>query len=228
MGTLTGSSPHVVVALGHGHDDIPLLAAVCLTLLGRPVTGVSVKRTCPRCGGDDHGRPSLRIDGEEDRFSVSISRCDGTTGVAVSDAAGVGLDLESPRRAGFAGFDDVVLHALESAPQSERDRAVVWARKEAYLKAVGTGLDADPRDVRLSSADAPPRVLVGVRSAVGIRLADLDDELVPAGLVGCVAVASPARPRVTVVTAGPEGLPRAATPGRAGRGPRRTVSPRRR
>ena len=81
----------------------------------------------------------------------------------------LGVDAEDPGRLDFDGFDAVALGgddrrsvASLSGPPLLRERARLWARKEAWLKMTGEGLRTDPRrvDVRnnhditdLASAD---------------------------------------------------------------------------
>lgn len=204
--------PHAVVACStDGDGALQELVAACLDALPHPgnpgVDATTIHRSCPRCGADDHGRPYLRSGGTELEARVSISRCHGTLAVVVSPGAAVGIDLEHPDRTRFEGFADVALHVDERA-MSARERAVTWARKEAYLKALGVGLDVDPRSVRLTDGRTAPRVLQGVPGAEDVRLIDL--ELLPPGLVGCVAVVAGTPPHLTVVTAGPAARPRGA------------------
>lgn len=204
--------PHAVVAWStDGEGALQELVATCLDALASPgnrgAGTATVHRSCPRCGADDHGRPYLCSGGAELGVGISISRCHGALAVAMSHGAAVGIDLEHPDRTRFEGFADVALHVDERAT-SARERAVTWARKEAYLKALGVGLDVDPRSVRLTDARSAPRVLLGVPGAEDVHLVDLG--LVPPGLVGCVAVAAGTTPHLTVVAAGPEARPRGA------------------
>jgi 4'-phosphopantetheinyl transferase len=66
----------------------------------------------------------------------------------------LGVDAEDPSRLDFDGFDAVALSAAErravgnlSGPGLLRERARLWARKEAWLKMTGEGLRADPSAV---------------------------------------------------------------------------------
>ena len=69
----------------------------------------------------------------------------------------VGVDVEAAGSASFDGFDDVALHPEERCVD-DHERTRLWTRKEALLKAHGTGLAVDPRTVWLS---ADGRVLEG-------------------------------------------------------------------
>ena len=96
-------------------------------------------RTCPACG-EEHGRPTLP---DLPDVWVSLSRTEEVVAVAVSGLP-VGVDVESGERARFTGFAAVALHPGERA----EDPARSWTRKEAALKALGTGLRTDPTSLR--------------------------------------------------------------------------------
>jgi 4'-phosphopantetheinyl transferase len=133
---------------------------------------------CPDCGTGpdvDHGRPGYRLRGAPAGLLLSLSRSHGwallaaAAGGAGADGAGgpgegIGVDLEHSSGVMFPGFDDVALTPAERqqlaalAPdQTDHWRTAVWARKEALLKARGTGLRLDPASVEafpeLSDAD---------------------------------------------------------------------------
>jgi 4'-phosphopantetheinyl transferase len=150
--------------------------------LGLPPHAVRFGREpCPLCGGP-HGRPTVVGGG----LHVSLSRTAGVAAVALSPAV-VGVDVESTGRA--VTLDDLVV-ALPPAelPAADRDAALRrWVRKEAYLKGLGTGLGLDPATVDLS-ADPPGWQVLDVPTAPG--------------LMGAVAVRSPAPAAVTVTEVG--------------------------
>ena len=92
------------------------------------------------------------------RLSLSLSRSRGWALLAAAGdrgpATAVGVDLEHRSGVGFPGFDEVVLtraerQRLSALPPDLVDlwRTAVWARKEALLKARGTGLRVDPSSV---------------------------------------------------------------------------------
>lgn len=125
---------------------------------------VTITRACPQCGSSSHGRPTALAGGES--VAVSLARPTADAGVAliaVSRDQAIGVDLEARDAGDFPGFDAVTLHPAESAEDAvARTRA--WVRKEALLKAHGTGLAIDPRRVRLSPQGqilaGPPGVIV--------------------------------------------------------------------
>ncbi|MDO4240137.1 4'-phosphopantetheinyl transferase superfamily protein [Micrococcus sp.] len=114
---------------------------------------------------------------------------------AAGRAWGLGLDLERRDASAFAGPDglgDVGLSAGERAwvaglPPADRPAARVrlWTRKEALVKAAGTGFTGDPADV---SARAP-----GPGAAVDLDARVLRAAGLPPGVCGALALRGPAR-----------------------------------
>jgi 4'-phosphopantetheinyl transferase len=109
----------------------------------------------------------LVVVGPLSRFSVSIAHSGDYVVAAVAQRA-VGVDVEqlpsSPRHPGLVArvCSPDELRQLELITGAERQRAfmAIWARKEAYGKARGVGLDFDLRSV----------------TACGLRIADGDGE----------------------------------------------------
>lgn len=98
----------------------------------------------------------------------------------------VGVDLEHRSGVVFPGFDDVALTPAErrqlstlTPDQATLWRTAAWARKEALLKARGTGLRIEP-----SSVEAYPQ------PRDGTMLVDLDTVALglPQGFSGALAV----------------------------------------
>jgi 4'-phosphopantetheinyl transferase len=116
--------------------------------------------TCPHCG-EAHGRPVVRAPEAAARFHVSLSHAGARVVVAATEEGPVGVDVERTAAVDFAGFDAVALTAVErdriaDLHPADRSlaRAMTWVRKEALLKATGTGLMVDPGRVDLSEAPA--------------------------------------------------------------------------
>ena len=91
----------------------------------------------------------------------SLSRTGDTAAVAVSRDRPVGLDIEA-----LGPVDPTTLRrslapgersALEALPEAERTHAFfrAWTRREAYLKARGTGLRSDPRGCEVTLGPVP-------------------------------------------------------------------------
>lgn len=98
-----------------------------------------VAHRCACCGSIEHGQPVL--DGGP---FISISRSSKVSAIAWWAGGPVGIDLEM---AGATPPPELTLHPAEPFD----DVLAVWVRKEAALKALGTGLRTDPRTIRLSS-----------------------------------------------------------------------------
>ena len=125
-----------------------------------------------------HGKPALALAPERLRFNLSHSG--GIALVAVSREHEVGVDVEQVR----AGRDVVALAeralpsedvaAVRDAPDEERAEVFHrrWARHEARLKCLGTGLGAQPQapaPVALSDLDPGP----GYAAAVAVAATEL-------------------------------------------------------
>ncbi|HOQ53718.1 MAG TPA: 4'-phosphopantetheinyl transferase superfamily protein, partial [Micropruina sp.] len=98
--------------------------------------------------------------------------------------------------AGFDGFAAVALHPAEPVPHDATEATRLWVRKEAVLKALGSGLRLDPRELRLAGcldstganrSSEKPRVLAwpDPRPPSIVELCDLD---APAGYLAALAV----------------------------------------
>ena len=146
--------------------------------------------SCPDCGTGpelDHGRPGYLLHDAPVGLILSLSRSRGWALLAAGPAGvRVGIDLEHSSGVVFPGFDDVALTPAERqlpaalAPdQATLWRTEVWARKEALLKARGTGLRIEP-----ASVEAFPEL------GDGDFLIDLDTAALglPAGFAAALAV----------------------------------------
>lgn len=133
------------------------------SLVAVPAGEVWVGRHCPACGSDRHGRPWARA--AERPVHVSLSRAGEHVVTAVADHP-VGIDAE-PIAAVAARWDPtLVLHPSEpdgtpGVLDIDEERAAVWCRKEAILKALGTGLDSSMTTIRcadwaVEDVPAPP------------------------------------------------------------------------
>ncbi len=161
-------------------------AVACALLLARlaaaeacglPAGDVRVDRRCPRCGSTAHGVPRVRrADGGPVPF-LSSSRGTDLVVVAVADVGPVGVDVERTD-ADPHGRTTAVSLAPGERPGAGPDGWLrTWVRKEAVLKAAGTGLTVDPRSFRVSDGAGRPAVTGHVPPpSAGARwwLADLD------------------------------------------------------
>lgn len=138
------------------------LVRVCAAeLLGADADGVDLAQQCPECRLTDHGRPYV-VGAPE--VHVSLSHTRGWV-AAMASRAPCGIDVEQVREVS-AGVPRRVLSAAEQAWVSGQDDptrafAVLWARKEALVKAGEGSIDDAARlevlaDERLRDwTDAP-------------------------------------------------------------------------
>lgn len=128
------------------------LAAHLRSVLGPGA--VDAGRLCRLCGSDAHGRPWARHEGV--LVPVSMSGSGGHLVTVVGSDGPVGLDVESVTAVSSRWDPTLVLAPGETADTDE-ERARFWSRKEAILKALGTGLARPMTDVRLADHVAEVR-----------------------------------------------------------------------
>lgn len=152
--------------LGLAPGDVPLVARC--TVCGKP-----------------HGQ--VHVEGIEGLW-VSVTRSSGVLAVALTDAGPVGVDVESVASVHAAPVADVALSPgeqlqVEGLAPAERPDAIAaaWVRKEAALKALGTGLRRSPSDLEMVP-------LVGGAAARGVPDLEVADLGIAPGVVGAVAV----------------------------------------
>lgn len=128
----------------HAYLAAHRLVRVCAAdLLAAAPTDVELAQQCPECRLTDHGRPYVLGAPE---VHVSLSHTRGWVAAMASDAP-CGVDIEQVREVS-AGVPRRVLTAAEQAWVADQDDptrafAVLWARKEALVKAgVGSIDDA--------------------------------------------------------------------------------------
>jgi len=169
------------------------LRAFAAELLGSEPGRLVLDYACANCGlsgAIDHGRPGYRAPAAGPVVRLSLSRSGGwclLAGTTDPAIGAVGVDLEDTARAGFPGFDEVILAPAERAllddaadeTEARELRARLWSRKEAFLKATGTGLFREPSDVDASG-----------HSYEGIELTDVHTRSLglPAGFVAALAI----------------------------------------
>lgn len=174
-------------------------AAVTLRRAVAAVTGfaaaeVVVDRTCVGCGRP-HGKTTLKTLGIE----ASLSHAGEVVAVALTTIGPVGVDVERVAEIDFARLDEQITAPGELASASRLEVFQRWTRKEAVLKAVGTGMDTAMAEVRLGLAEGGHTVLA-CPGVADVALRDLDVE---DGYVGAVAVVGRAAPIVSIRRARP-------------------------
>jgi 4'-phosphopantetheinyl transferase len=150
-----------------------------------------------------YGKPAL-AGPAHDAVRFNVSHADGLGLIAVTHARDVGIDIERIRmlddldRLSRTVFSAAELSAFDRLPASARCQAFFngWTRKEAYIKALGDGLQRplDGFDVTLSP-DEPAR-LIHVRNEPDEPVRWHLDGFVPAqGYVAALCVERVARAR---------------------------------
>jgi 4'-phosphopantetheinyl transferase len=97
-----------------------------------------------------HGKPSL-TNNQRGKIEFNLSHSEDLAVVAVSFGSILGVDVEQVRempdwrQMASQFFSDAEIAAIERAPLAEKSTMFLrfWTRKEALLKAIGTGLQDD-------------------------------------------------------------------------------------
>lgn len=152
------------------------LRALLARRLGEAPEQVRFRRAaCPACGGP-HGRPEL-AGRAEPPVHFSLSHGDGLVLVALASAP-VGVDIEPlPSEETVAAVTPTLPPAERAAvldsPGAERRAtfARAWARIEAYLKGVGTGIAVELAAVDLPAAQADGWVVSDLAADPGVAAA---------------------------------------------------------
>jgi 4'-phosphopantetheinyl transferase len=159
------------------------------SVTGTDAAAVRVGRLCPQCGSASHGRPWVEVREGYAGLQASVARSGPHVVTALADGP-VGVDVEDVA-AVARGWDPALVLAGDERADSDEDRARAWTRKEAVLKARGTGLATPMTTVVLVDSDwtdlaAPPGHVAAVSR--GTRRS-------PAGPAGRAAPSAAATPR---------------------------------
>lgn len=163
----------------------------------RHLTAVLLGDALVRLHGGDNARVvrergrAPRVVGSDTPLHMSVSHTGHIVAVALGPGP-VGVDVESDdaRIDGVAGaLAEGEKAAIAFLPDPRRAVALrrAWVRKEAVLKALGTGFARDPRTIELSSPGDPPAVVAPPDLAApgAMTIWDLDG---PPGSVAALAL----------------------------------------
>ena len=155
----------------HGQKATPKRASEWLA--GRIALKRSIRRTIEprgvatfpekniRITQDEQGKPSGQILGRPDlKTDVSLSHSNGlvmAAATAPGEFVGLGVDLEKVEaRSDIWATDYFTEEEVQAAGNSDRrwtELTRMWCLKEAALKAIGTGLRFDLRDINVTAVD---------------------------------------------------------------------------
>ncbi|MFE7767629.1 4'-phosphopantetheinyl transferase family protein [Streptomyces sp. NPDC057438] len=143
-------------------------------LLGTSPAEVSLGNApCSGCGSRRHGPPLLLRPALSDPPGLSLARTEGCGVLAVCAGTSVGIDVEAVRSVDAEGLAEVVLTERERAhvlgvpegPVRALRHFRCWTRKEAVVKAAGTGLMA----AELTRLEVYPEESAPVRVELRVR-----------------------------------------------------------
>ncbi|MCI4041588.1 4'-phosphopantetheinyl transferase superfamily protein [Streptomyces sp. TRM75563] len=172
-------------------------------LLGVAPDAVALGRLpCPGCGAADHGPPAVLH--PRSPFRISLSHASGRCLLAVAQVP-VGVDIEVERPVKIDELARVALTATEHRQLlgrpagAARDRAFprCWTRKEAALKALGTGIATDLSRIE-THPDRRGPVTVTAGPPGTARDWSVHDVTIPGPWVATAAVPHGVSARVTV------------------------------
>lgn len=157
-------TPGEVAAFGRLQDPRARTRAIVRRAVLRAALGAGL-RLPPRqvpLWHDESGRPRVGVLGQSDLFGLSCSSCEGLAVFCLAPCAGVGVDVQAGSARLFPmQLAPHMLHAqesvlFESIPERWQSSWLTgaWVCKEAWLKARGSGLLMDPRDLCLQSEGA--------------------------------------------------------------------------
>ena len=111
---------------------------------------------------DESGRPRVGVPGQGDLFGLSCSSCEGLAVFCLAPCVDVGVDVQAcsermfPMQLASHMLHEEENRLFESIPDTSQTAWLTgaWVCKEAWLKAHGSGLLMDPRDLCLQAEGA--------------------------------------------------------------------------
>lgn len=133
-----------------------------------------------------HGKPAL-LGGDASTIALphfNLSHCRGAWLLGISRTAAIGVDIERPRRVDnalrlatrvFTAAERAALLAANELTVDERDAYFLrcWTRKEAVLKAMGSGFASPAADIEVSASMGPLSVSLPGAATVNARVASV-------------------------------------------------------
>lgn len=120
------------------------------------------------------GKPELARDERDRRLAFNVSHSQAWALIGLTDRDTIGVDLEAVRD--MADIEEIArrnfspgeIDALLALPEHERQEAFFrgWARKEAYVKALGSGLSTPLDRFEVSLAEGGPNSLLSIEGSV--------------------------------------------------------------
>src|SRR5712671_5519100 len=147
-------------------------------------------------GTNEYGKPFVRQPGDEAALMFNMSHSEAVVLVGLTVGRPIGVDVELvrpiPGLEEIAGqhFADEERALIEAAGTDDRERLfyICWTRKEAYWKAVGTGLSVPLNSFGTAMpVGTPGRQLSETTTSHDVRHWWLSDLAVPGGYVGALA-----------------------------------------
>ena len=145
----------------------------------------------------EQGKPALSSRFDDSNLSFNVSHCDDLAVYAFSSAGEIGVDVEAVRW--FADSDDVAARVFSPAERQayaaldpiERPLGFFncWTRKEAFMKALGDGLQRALDSFDVSLAPDEPAKILRVENTPGERCGWSVESFVPApGFIAAVVI----------------------------------------
>jgi 4'-phosphopantetheinyl transferase len=148
---------------------------------------------------NEHGKPLLHPRHGAGRLAFNVSHAGDLLALAFHDAP-VGIDIEAEHAVAYA--DEIVARFFsprerreyDAIPPQQRPRAFLawWTRKEAFVKALGIGLDRPLAEFDVSLAPGAPAAVLRVGDVPGASAGWRLEAFAPApGFVGAVVARVP-------------------------------------
>ncbi|MBL8524560.1 MAG: 4'-phosphopantetheinyl transferase superfamily protein [Betaproteobacteria bacterium] len=142
-----------------------------------------------------HGKPYLADAGD---LSFNLTHSGSTGLLAISRGAEIGVDLErvtlpaDPHAIAGSVFTPEERRLLQSVPKAQLAQAffTCWTLKEACLKAVGTGMSIDPREVHMGmgrySGQDEAEVSIGTSTIAARTIVENENWIASLAVIGAM------------------------------------------